>query len=84
MYIMPTSQIGRLRVRDIKELALSHSDPSADPGLESSLPFRLAVLETVRRVSPAPLNQEQLVLFPERNPKTAGVTVRGPCGLGKE
>lgn len=84
MYIMPTSQIGRLRVRDIKELALSHSDPSADPGLESSLSFRLAVLETVLRVSPAPLNQEQLVLFPERNLKTAGVTVLGPCGLGKE
>lgn len=68
----------------MKELSLGHSDPSAESGLESGLPFRLAVLDTVRRASPAPLNQEQLVLFPERNQKTAGVTVLGPCGLGKE
>lgn len=81
---MPTPLIRRLSTTEIKDLSPGHSDPRAESGLESSFPLGLAVPETVLRPSCAPLNQEQLMLFPKRNLEIAGVTVLGPCGLGKD
>ena len=66
--------------------------PRAESGLDSESFNRSLCqveLETVLRVGGvlkitlAPVNQNQLVPFPETNLKSAGVSVLGPTGSGK-
>lgn len=88
---MTTSQMWRLRVTDRKESASDHLDPWSGvrlgiQALHSPLCWLMSEAEDSRgpKCTRAPLTQKQLMLSPERNPKTAGVAGLGPGGLGKD